>query len=513
MSLPNIQFQKGSGGLGRPLAGQDHYSGLIFYAGVLPAGFSTVNRIKKFLSVNDAQNAGIKLDYSDETKATATVTLTAAGAVGDSISALINIPGVGSYNLGTYYRAAGDTTVAKLGDSWAAFVNAGTQNHGFTAVNNAGVVTTTGAQSLGIALNTLTNFVTASGGITITQTPFTGGVASRKAIYYYHISEFFRVQPKGILWVGIFAVPSSYTFAEIATMQNFSNGTIRQIGVYKDSSAFSTVDLTTVDLACKALEAVKKPLIGLYAADISGIANISSLTDLSTLTAYEACAVISQDGGAAGARLYLTTGKSITTLGATLGAIALAKVSEDIGWVQKFNMSNGTELEQIAFANGVLFTDPSITDNLLDTLDNYRYLFLRKFVGQAGTFHTNFNMAVTVSSDYAYGNDSRTIQKAQRGLYVNLLPALSGPLQLNSDGTLSDTTIAYLETLGRPNLDQMVRDGELSGTADSPGYSIQIDPTQNVLTTGVITISVLLIEVGTARQIIVPIAFTTTLSQ
>jgi hypothetical protein len=68
MSLPNITFVKGNGGLGRPLAGQDHFSGLIFYSGAFPSGFSSSNRIKKFLSVTDAEAAGIKADYSDETK-------------------------------------------------------------------------------------------------------------------------------------------------------------------------------------------------------------------------------------------------------------------------------------------------------------------------------------------------------------------------------------------------------------------------------------------------------------
>jgi hypothetical protein len=51
MSLPNITFVKGNGGLGRPLAGQDHFSGLIFYSGAFPSGFSSSNRIKNFLSV------------------------------------------------------------------------------------------------------------------------------------------------------------------------------------------------------------------------------------------------------------------------------------------------------------------------------------------------------------------------------------------------------------------------------------------------------------------------------
>jgi len=34
MSLPNITFIKGQGGLGRPLPGQDYISGLLFYTAI-----------------------------------------------------------------------------------------------------------------------------------------------------------------------------------------------------------------------------------------------------------------------------------------------------------------------------------------------------------------------------------------------------------------------------------------------------------------------------------------------
>jgi hypothetical protein len=105
------------------------------------------------------------------------------------------------------------------------------------------------------------------------------------------------------------------------------------------------------------------------------------LADLSQLSAYKASAVIGQDAIGLGAFLYLTYGKSITTLGATLGAAALAKVSEDIAWIAKFNISNGSECDTLAFANGQLWT--ALSDNLISQLNTYRYIFLRKVVGQA----------------------------------------------------------------------------------------------------------------------------------
>lgn len=505
--LSNISFIQGSGGLGRPLAGQDYYSGLIFYAASLPSGFTTANNIKKFLSVQDALNAGINYNYTDETKATATYLVTAPGATNDTATFNVTEPNGVVKTIGTYTRKSTDTTAALVATGIAAVINAGTQTHGYTATISTATVTIIARPGLGIALNTGTPLTVLSPGtIAGTITQFTGGIGSRNAVYYYHITEFFRLQPQGVLYVGIFPIPSSYTFTEIATIQAFANGIIRQVGIYKDAAAFNTADLTAIHAVNTAQDTAHKPLIALYGADLSGTADISTLTDLSTLTANTVSAVISQDGGARGAGLYLSFGKSITTLGATLGAVALAKVNEDIAWVQKFNISNGTECEVLAFANGKLYSDPSVTDNLLNVLDAYRYVFLRKFVGYSGSFFNAFNMSVAVSSNYAYGEDNRVIQKAKRGVYSSLLPVLNGSLVLNANGTLSNNTLAYLKTMTSPNLDQMVRDSEISA------YGVAIDPQQNVLSTGILVISVTLIADGVARQIQVPIGYAQSLT-
>lgn len=506
MALSNITFIQGSGGLGRPLAGADFISGLIFYSSALPAGFTTSARVRKFLSVNDAVSAGISYSYSDETKAAGTYLVTASGALNDLLKITVNDTS-GPVVIANYVRASGDTTVNLVATGIAAAINSLTAITGYSATAATATVTITAKAGQGIFLNTGTPIVVNStGAVAGTLTQFTGGVASRNAVYFYHINEFFRIQPNGVLYVGIYAIPGSYTFSEIASIQSFAVGSIRQVGIYKDAAAFSTADLTAIDIVCKAQDTGHKPLIGLYAADLTATTDISTLTDLNVLTANTASPIIAQDGGAFGLQLYQTFGKSITVLGAYLGAVSLAAVNEDIAWVSKFNISNGTECETLAFANGKLFSDPSVTDNLLASLDTFRYVFLRKYVGYSGSFFNSFNMAVSVSSDYAYGEDNRTIQKAKRGIYTSLLPVLNGPVIFNSDGTLANTTIAYLETQTRPNLDQMVRASEISA------YSVTIDPTQNVLSTGTVIINVLLLQDGVARQIVVPIGYTQSLT-
>lgn len=512
MPLPNITFLKGQGGLGRPLPGQDFISALLFYTSSLPSGFSSNAPVKALYAPSDAISAGILNDYSDATAAAAEYLITADGAAGDVIAISVkDISATGQAQttaLCSYTRQSSDSTIALLGASIAAAINAGTLTHGYSATFNTATLTITAPKKMGIYLNSGTPLVvTITGAIAGTITQFTGGVASKLAVFYYQISEFFRLQPQGILYVGFFSVPGSYGFTEITTVQNFSSGTVRQIGVLKDSaSAWSEGDLTLIDGVCKANDAVHKPLSALYSADLSGTTDISTLPDLSTLTANKSTAVIGMDGGGQGWFLWLTTGKSCACLGAELGTVALAKVSESIAWVGKFNISNGAECEVLAFANGQLLSSSAISDSLLSSLNDKQYTFLRKFVGISGSYFNDSHCAIASTSDYAQIENNRTIDKAIRGIYSSLLPSLNSPIQLNADGTLSETTTAYLESQAAVNLDQMVRNGELSA------QSVTINPAQNVLSTSTIIVVVQLVINGVARQIEVPIGFVPNIS-
>lgn len=509
MALNNITFVLGQGGLGRPLPGEDYVSGLLFYTpdASLPSGFPTTARVKQLFSVGDAEAAGIKDDYADGTAATSTNTITAIGANGSTVELIIPEPD-GSRSLGVYTKTAGETDVDDVAAALAAMVNAGTADHGYTATADgvpAGEFVITAPKRMGTFLNTkLPTFteVPSNSTFAVTVAAFTGGVASKQAIWHYHISEFFRIQPQGNLYVGFYDVPGTYNYNEVTTMQSFANGRIRQIGVYKDGTAFAPADLTALDLVCKSNISNHKELIGILGADISATVDLSTLADLRTLTANNAAICIAQDGAALGAFLYKTTGKSITALGAMLGAAALAKVSESIAWVEKFNMSNGTELDVIGFANGQLYKDlTAINENLVTLLQNYCYTFLRSFVGVSGSYWNDNKTAISNTSDYSSIRMNRTIQKAQRVTYISLVPALSSPTDLNADGTLQDTTIAYFESLAEKGLQQMQRDAEISA------FTVAINPAQNILQTDKLIVTISIVPKGVAANIQVNIGF------
>ena len=191
-------------------------------------------------------------------------------------------------------------------------------------------------------------------------------------------------------------------------------------------------------------------------------------------------------------------------MGATLGNVSFAKVSDSIAHVAKFNLVTGTGLDEVAFATTDLFRD--IATNLKDTLNDFHYIFLRKIQGISGTFNSDSFTAITITSDFATIENNRTIDKATRNIRTNVLPNLNAPLFVNDDGTLTEDTISLFKNDSQRALVDMVADAELSA------QEVTIDPSQDVLSTSKIVISVVLVPVGVARIIQFNIGFAVKLS-
>lgn len=500
MPLNTITFIPGEGGLGRPLPGSDHISGIVFYDDTLPSGFDTSNRIKKILSPGQAKTLGILDDYSDETRATGTQEITGIGANGDTIILQFTEPDGKVVTLGSYKKVSTDTTETAIATAIKNAINLRTILHGYTATSAAETVTVTARKGLGIFPNSGTPLTqTITGTITATVTQMSGGVASKLAIYNYHISEFFRIQPKGVLYVGFYAVPGTYTFTnELQTLRAFSGGSIRQLAIYKPDT-FSTSDISLIQGIVSTFIEYKQSMSVLYTGDIVGADLSADMSDLTTLNAPKVSAVISQDGAGLGFRLFAATGISISDIGAKLGAVAKAKVSDSIAWVGKFNMSNGYELDTPAFSNGDLLKNTS--EPLQNVLNDQGYLFLRTFPDRSGSYNNASTTCTSPTSDYATIENNRTIDKAIRLINFYLTPDLASPLTLNPNGTLLNETVEYFKSEMDRGLTQMIRDGELSGGTPN------IDPLQDVLSTSTLATSADLQPKGVARNITVGIQF------
>ena len=315
---------------------------------------------------------------------------------------------------------------------------------------------------------------------------------------HYQIKEFFRIQPDSILHVMFGASEdANYDFAEVTTLQNNADGELRQIAVMT-YSAFALTNVPKIQVVAETLEAAHKPVSIIYAADLTGM-TLLNLPDLRDQDSAKVSVVIAMDGNAEGKALF-DAGKIVPATGATLGAVSKALVNENIAWVEQFKMSS-EELDVPAFANGELFKDtPEAT---LIQLNERGYIFLRKHIGIAGSYFNDSHTCTAITSDYAYIENVRTIDKGIRNVRTVLLPKLNSPVKLKADGTLTLETITDWTNKAENALEQMKKDGEISD------YKVEIDPNQNIGSTSKLVINITLVINGVARNVEVEIGYGT----
>lgn len=336
-------------------------------------------------------------------------------------------------------------------------------------------------------------------------------------VEHYHISEYFRINPDGELWIGIFDVPakgtldegliSKYTYEEIKTIQRATGGEIRQMAVYTTTYAYATSEPTKIQGVVDSVDDLGMPLSVLYAADMSGVVAVtgwSTIGDLRTLAARKVSVIAGQDGDAAGKALFDSKGYSITCIGATLGAVSKSAVNQSIGNPANFNVSDGTELEVAALANGDLIT--ALSESALGGIKDDGYTILVKHTPKlSGTYHDRMPAAVPATDDFAWLEFNRTVDKAIRLVDSALTPQLNSGLEVNSDGTLSDDTIGYFRDIALQPIANMEADGEISAG------DVLIDPTQDVNATSTLNITIKIVPTAIAEEIKVTIGLTTSL--
>lgn len=348
---------------------------------------------------------------------------------------------------------------------------------------------------------------------TVAEAEALGVTVAAYPVEHYHITEFFAMAQivtglaQGTLYFMIENITATaYDGTEIATIQNFAEGDIRQVGVFLTDPYLAGM-VTDSQTVCTTLEAGDRPLSVIIAADFTAL-TIAGLADARTLDSKNVSICIGEDADGTGGALATAEGYSITTLGASLGATAQAAVHENIGWRQKFDVTHSTEYEVLNFATGEALADQS--QATIDALTEDGYLFLVKETGVNGSFHNDSPTATALTSDYAYIENNRTIDKAVRLVRENLIPKINSPLYVNpTTGELSEATISDFKNDAFKALENMAANAEISTNPDGtlPENSVIIDPAQDVLTTSTITLTVQIVPVGVARTITVNIGF------
>ncbi|CAA9202488.1 hypothetical protein FLA105534_04109 [Flavobacterium bizetiae] len=360
---------------------------------------------------------------------------------------------------------------------------------------------------------------------------------------YYQIQQFFRMNPSGDLYI---MATTGTSYEEIAgkamDMQEKANGNIRQIAIiYSGATTFAQTQAAILkaqaqaDLAYKDYMPFEIILEGkgftIDAASLAGsdAENVSVVVAMDvekafakklfrkdTLKLYnllpneevvplegdlDVYNVKNADGlkkenGATIEFIFKDSYKNTAAVGLALGAISKAKVSENIAWIEKFNLT-GEGFAKAGFVGGEEFK----TLGTLSELNDKRFIFAKTHTGLPGVYFNDSHTCTLGTSDFAYVENNRTINKATRLLRTALLPKLASPVLVDIDGKLPQSVSKSFEGLCRSALEGMVANQEVSA------FDVYVDPKQNILATSELKVKAEITPIGTARKIMVDLGF------
>jgi hypothetical protein len=196
-------------------------------------------------------------------------------------------------------------------------------------------------------------------------------------------------------------------------------------------------------------------------------------------------------------------GERGAAIGLLLGRIARIPVQRHIGRVRDLAVKTLT-----AFIGDVPAEQADV-----ETINNKGYITFRTFVGKAGYFFADDNLATAVADDYRSIARRRTIDKAYRISYQTLLEYLNEEIPITDEGRIIPSMAKSWEAeILSAIISQMGAEGNLGTDPTDPddtGVTCFIDIEQNIVSTGRVEVSIRVKPYGYAKYIDVKLGFIT----
>ena len=336
-----------------------------------------------------------------------------------------------------------------------------------------------------------------------------GVTAENNAALYRHVRDFYGEAEEGTPLV-VFGVEKTQKMSALcdkdsgplkALLQN-RRGELRGLVIARDPgeesvTATEGMDPDVIDALPKAQALAEWATTELYAPIFVALEgrsyeNADALPDLNEMSYDRVCVVIGDT----------SSGSLGAAMGVFAGRVAASPVQRNIGRV-----ADGPLAPVEMFVGGDRVEDA--TDDITTMYDK-GYITPRTYVGRSGYFWTDDRMATDEVDDYSHLSLRRVIDKACRITYDTLLDYMLDEIRVNTDGTMQDAVLknwqASAENAIRSN---MTARGELSAdtSAGESGCSVYIDPSQNVLATSTVLVTLKVRPFGYARNVEVQLGF------
>lgn len=316
-------------------------------------------------------------------------------------------------------------------------------------------------------------------------------VSANFAEHWYHLWCFFKMNPSGAVWL----IMNSPNLSQTLVQQ--CQGEVRRIGAY----------ITAVSQIGSVWQALANTLDGFYCqpqivVGWNGATPIDPTTsdfNMQLKNSPNVSVLAAGDGGAKGLNIAQALGKSyLPAIGAVIGAKSRSNISNNIGWVEQYNFSDGSEFETIKLANNIV--NPTSADITL--FDNAKIMVFEKLINYGGTYLNDTYTAIVETDDFATIENNEVMQKCKRLVYAALLPQKNRPVKVDANsGKMEAGFVGFLEGVVETPLRAMQDAEEVSG------FFVSIDPAQNVLSNSTIVIDVGITPIGVARNLIVKIGY------
>ncbi len=340
------------------------------------------------------------------------------------------------------------------------------------------------------------------------QVVFEDGATSQQIeVVEFAISEFFRINSSGVLYVcGTSSVGSEDITSGLQLMSGKYVGVLGVQGdiVVSESEDDSDDDSESIVDIASAINVWAEERKSNYAEFFRVVLapdSVDSIDDLDW----------SQHDFTRVMFVGSTDSSSYNMCGTMLGQLCAYPVHQKPSW-RDHRIDSGTQWAEVCLIDG---SSIPTTYAATDLLSQQGVCFAGYTPRLAGTFWANSRMCCDETSDYAVINNGRVIDKASGLVYDALVTRLDGPIYIDASiGKLDADTVAWLQSKARDAISAGMVDGKSgddvelsvdSSTGSLALDSVFINPDQNILSTSILYVSISLTPVGSSDTITVDI--------
>jgi hypothetical protein len=354
------------------------------------------------------------------------------------------------------------------------------------------------------------------------------GLTISTALCYYHISEFFRLNPNGKLFVSnneAFSPTTVFTNGIADALMAASDKRIRFIGLVFGVAPGATVTITNnmwsgvysaIDAGQAWITTQADAFVFIDTLVVEGFAfGIGQPFDLKTLEAPQVSVTIGHD------RSYLqglvTTEPLVAStcaVGTVLASIGVRMLSESAGSVrierlpdEKRGQENYTLVDTRTnrWLRPYMSNDVSFEGHAQSNLNEYTangYIYAGRYVGYQGVYLNADPTCTTVVDDFNTIHLNRIWNETARRVRRALIPRMNSRVQIDpTSGKIKVSTLADWDAAAKRELNALLAEGEISD------FRFTMDPNQDVIAQGKVLVKVSIVPQGIAKSIEAEIGF------